>query len=79
MKFIAGFFRYLARLFESRRPVVLQLPVFYTVIVSPGHNNIAHETTRSIHRARGVCRELRAQGMSVALATYTAESITKEF
>lgn len=71
--------RWLARLFERQPPKILQLPVFYTVIVSPGFNNVAHETTRSIHRARGVCRELKAQGFPVGLATYTAESITEDF
>lgn len=77
---LAELLRWLARKLEGPRPpVVLQLPIFYAIIVSPGHNNIAHETTRSIHRARGICRELKAQGMPVALATYTAEAVTEEF
>jgi hypothetical protein len=76
---LARFLQALAKLFNPRPKTILQLPVFYTVIVGPGSYNIAQETTRSIHRARGVCRQLRAQGMHVAIATYTAESITEEF
>lgn len=74
---------WLAALFNplaiARRQSIVRLPVFYAVVEAPGYGNQVHETTKSIHRARGICREMTALGKHVALATYTAESITEEF
>ena len=62
------------------------LPVFYAVVtIAPGPLLVTHETTRSVHRARGVARELRARyeqtGVreKVGVATYYAEAVTEDF
>ena len=61
-----------------------ELPKFYAVI-SVGPLYVVHETTQSIHRARGMARERRARyeqtgiPQKVLVAEYYAEEATDQY
>lgn len=71
---------WLSAFLPPREKLCAHLPVFYAVVTFELKGKVlvatVHETTRSIHRARGVAREMAAKGRDdVRVASYTAEHI----